>query len=318
LNVDADNLELNEIPAADEPDAWLTLLGLRIQLRVTEGITSIEMEDHDFADETEFEGQVASVSLEAGSFTLTDGRVVRIVDQTEIVAHRDHDPATLAGVAEALEAHHEVVAWGHGGIEGEDPLTIVAVRVVFSIIDDEPSMVEFEGHVASVDLEAGSFALTDGTIVRILDATEVRGHGDGDPATLGGLAEALEAETTVVAWGHGELAAEEPPVIDALDITFAIVDDDSGSDGTEFEGHVASVRLQESDFTLGSGTVIRIVEETETLAGDDHGLSSLEAVVEALEDGHDVIAWGHGAVEGEEPLSILAAKVTFAVAAGAE
>jgi hypothetical protein len=40
--VDADNLELNPAPP---PDAWIRVLGLRIEIRATEGITELEGQD---------------------------------------------------------------------------------------------------------------------------------------------------------------------------------------------------------------------------------------------------------------------------------
>ena len=49
INVDADNLALNSGQQDGEPDGWINVLGLSIELRVSDGVTEIGSEDVDVA-----------------------------------------------------------------------------------------------------------------------------------------------------------------------------------------------------------------------------------------------------------------------------
>lgn len=314
LNVGPDNIQLNDAAGPDQPDAWLAVLGLTIELRVSDGTTQIEVEQDEFSDEAEFEGRVDSVDLDAGTFTLADGTIVRVVDATHIQGHTDADPHTLEAVHAALEAGTVVKAWGHGGVESKDPLTLTAIDVTFAASDDGVDRVEFEGHVESVDPNAGTFQLGDGTVVQLSETTEIVGYGENGLTSLPAVQDALDAGKTVVAWGKAEVASEDPPVLTAIRVVFAYGEGDDT--GTEFQGVVASVDLGEATATLQDGTVIQIDAETQICAGDDHGLDSLEAVQAALEADQTVLAQGEGKLVSEEPRTITASKITFSLDGG--
>lgn len=304
LDVDADNVEVVPSPQGDEPDAWLTLLGLRVQLRVRDGTTKIESHHHDFEKLEEFEGLVASVDVAAGSFTLESGVVVRVLDRTEI-SDGEGLLASLGAVAEALAGEHDVLAWGRGGVEGVEPLRLAALKVAFKVrTEDEPAAAEFEGEAVAVDVPAGELTLGDGTVVVVSEATEVVAHTDHSPHTLAGVAEALEAGRRVLAWGHGEPAAEEPHRIAAARLVLKTPIED-------FEQLVASVDLDAGTFTLEGGWVVTVTDETEVFAADDGGPASLEEAADALSSGASVRAWGWGYVVGIEPVRLEGRKVTF-------
>lgn len=150
INVAAANLTVNDTPP---PDAILRVLNLPIELRVSEGTTELESELPDEREEREFEGVVQSVDEAAGTVTLTDGTVIRIVAGTDfddedddhsgpgggddlVLLHDDDDElGSLAAVAAAVAAGQRVEAEGKGFVETETPLVIVAVEVEFEIDD---------------------------------------------------------------------------------------------------------------------------------------------------------------------------------------
>src|SRR5438034_124733 len=118
LNITAANLSDNTTPP---PDGWLTVLGLKIELRVTEGTTTLRAEMPDIEGEHEFEGVVQSVDATAGTVTLKSGTIIRIVAGTEIEAkEREEDAdqhlASLADVQAALTAGKTVKSEGEGSL----------------------------------------------------------------------------------------------------------------------------------------------------------------------------------------------------------
>jgi hypothetical protein len=317
INVDVDNLGLNTDPQDGEPDGWIYVLGLTIELRVSDGITELATKDANVSDAVEFEGCVQAVNLDAGSFTFSDGTVVRIVDESLIFeADVDFPLMSLEEVAAALAEGHKVVAWGGGLLESKDPKVIIGLELRFAIKDDgkqENNKVEFEGYVTSVDLE-GSFTLTNGTVVRITEETVLKDHGDGESLmSLEAVAAALDAGDEVVAYGYGEVEEAEPLTLVACQMRFVLVGSEPPVE--EFEGFIATVNETEGFFTLTSGVVVHMADGTDIVQPEQgDGLESLGAVVEALDAGHDVVTWGKGEVEGEEPLTLIAIKVTFVIA----
>ena len=315
MNVDGDNLEMNPNPGPGEPDAWITVLGLRIDLLVSEGITQLGEEEEEYADEVDFEGHVRSVDLEAHTVTLANETIIRIAEGTEIGEADDGETlSSLEAVKEAIEAGKDVVAWGDGVVESEQPLTILAIEVTFVLVGDEEEgdSGEFEGWVESVDLEASLVTLTNGTTVRIVDDTRFA-DGAGKLTSLASVEEALDAGDDVLAYGHGQVESAEPYSVVAIEVAFAV--HDAGSDTEEFEGRVATVNVDAGTATLGDGTVILITDET-TFADGENKLTSLAAVKEALDMDEDVVAYGHGNVESLEPLTIAAIEVAFAIVTG--
>jgi len=131
LNVTAANLVTNQTPP---PDGWLKVLGLMIELRVSEGLTRLEAELPDVEGEREFEGTVRSVDVTAGSVTLENGTLVKIVAGTEVEPKEgdgDEHLASLADVQAALAAGTPVKAEGEAMVESASPLTLVAIRIEF-------------------------------------------------------------------------------------------------------------------------------------------------------------------------------------------
>ncbi|HXV87081.1 MAG TPA: hypothetical protein VD793_10290, partial [Gemmatimonadales bacterium] len=204
LNVDLDNLVRNTSPP---PDGWLAVLGLRIEIRVSEGLTEIHIANH-AVDRREFRGPVASVNLEERSLTLTDGTVIRAAGETEIALYR-HDAAelpSLEAAAQALDAGLAVIAAGVGLVQSEEPLVLVALRLRLAL---HAELREFRGTVAYVDLSARRFTLEDGTVVRLFAGTVIY-FGD-DPVryrSLEAVAEAVAAGITVRAAGVGAVLSE--------------------------------------------------------------------------------------------------------------
>lgn len=226
IDIDGDNLVANASPP---PDAILTVLGLPIEIRASDGTTELERERDRDDDETEFEGIVSSVDEAAGTATLADGTIIRIVQGTEIEREGDDDNlASLGAVAAALAQGALVEAEGDGFVESTDPRTIVAKEVEFEIEDDSddiPGNVDFESDVVSVDEGAGSVTLANGTVVRIDAGTRIDDDDDGD--RLGSLAEvaaAIGQGERVVADGEGIVESTSPRVILAKEIEFELED----------------------------------------------------------------------------------------------
>jgi hypothetical protein len=316
INVDVDNLNLNADRQEGEPDGWINVLGLSIDLRVSDGITELATKDADVSDAVEFEGCVQAVNLDAGSFTFTDGTVVRIVDESLIFeADAEFPLISLEEVAAALAEGHKVVAWGGGLLETKEPKVIIGLELRFAIkseSQEENNKIEFEGYVTSVDLE-GSFTLTNGTVIRVTEETVLKDHGDGESLmSLEAVAAALEAGEEVVAYGYGEVETAEPLTLVACEMRFVLVGSEPPIE--DFEGFVATVDETEGFFTLTNGIVVHMTETTQ-IGQPEQGdwLDSLGAVVEALNAGHNVVAWGKGEVESVEPLTIIATKVTFVI-----
>ncbi|MDH3270320.1 MAG: hypothetical protein OEN56_03245 [Gemmatimonadota bacterium] len=312
LAVDADNLELLTDRQDGDPDAWLHVLGLRIQLRISDGTTDVESHEHEFEHVEEFEGAVRSVDLGDRTLTLTDGTLVRVSDRTQ-VASGEALIHSLEGVAEALAAGSRVLAWGKGAVESEEPLALLALKIAFAQREpEEPRVVEFEGVVVAVSPEAGTFELADGTVARVADDTEVVAADDHSPSTLVGVAAALEDGRKVVAWGKAEVESEEPLVLEALRVVFKAHEPDLAS--VEFEGTVARVIVEEGTVVLASGAKIRLTGDTEVVAYHDHSPHGLEDIAAALERGRIVRAWGYGTLESEDPLVIVARRIVLKTA----
>lgn len=225
INIDGDNLVASASPP---PDAILTVLGLPIEIRASDGTTELERERDRDDDETEFEGIVSSVDEAAGTATLADGTIIRIVQATEIEREGDDDNLTsLGAVAAALAQGALVEAEGEGVVESADPRTIVAKEVEFEIEDDSddiPGNVEFESDVVSVDEVAGSVVLANGTVVRIDAGTRIDGGSGEDPGSLAEVAAAIAGGERVVAEGEGIVESTSPRVILAKEIEFEIDD----------------------------------------------------------------------------------------------
>lgn len=236
IKVDDDNLALNPSPGAGDPDGLIKVLGLEIELRVSEGLTDLEEETEDASGSSEFEGLVASVTPDPGSNTtgvveLADQTIIRVVTGTEIEGDSDGDDdddehlTTFSQVQAALDAGQLVEADGEGVLEDTDPRTFTAIEIEFEIEDDAddiPGAVEFESTVAEVDVGGGTITLANNTVVRITDDVI---DGEGDLLTLQAVADALGGPQPIRVEGHAEVESVGPPaVLVALTAKFEIDD----------------------------------------------------------------------------------------------
>jgi hypothetical protein len=307
INVDPDNLLLNDSPP---PDGWVHVLGLMIELRASEGITQIHAE-RDNLEKKEFEGRVKSVGADFTTFTLENNTVVRIVDDTRISYEQgdEHRLGSLEHVAAALEEGEEVFSAGYGIVESHEPLQLAAVHVVFELA--APKLEGFEGYIDSVDVTAGTLVLSNGRVIEVTDRTDIKYEAESDLylTSLAAVEEALNAGENIVTWGEGDIVAEEPLTIRAACIVLKLVPPPT----EHFEGAVATVNEAERVITLANGIVVLISDDTE-FKQDEGYFTSFSAVVEAFIAGEDLVGWGEGVVESENPLTISAGFAAFKIA----
>jgi RNase P/RNase MRP subunit p29 len=199
--VDGDNLIPNDAPP---PHGWIRVLGVDIEIRL-DGTTRLEIDDDDRDDdgEIEFEARVQSVDLDASTVTLSTSRVVRIVAATRF-DHDDDDDGehlrTLEQVAEAVGFALRVKAEGEGDAAADDPAIVVADEIEFEIEDERER--DFEGRVASVDVDGETVTLTGGQVIRLASFTEWESD-DGHLKTLEAVAEAVAGGDRVEVDGDG-------------------------------------------------------------------------------------------------------------------
>ncbi|HXV85863.1 MAG TPA: hypothetical protein VD793_04145, partial [Gemmatimonadales bacterium] len=255
--------------------------------------------------------------LAARTVRLEDGTVIKVPPDPAGIHRSDGDGTlgdrvilpSLEAVARALEAGQAVMAAGVGWVESHEPLTIVAVRVVFFL--PPPPLHRFDGVVASVNLDQRTVTLEGGTLIRVPDDDLIHDGEEGGDAleSLSDVADALAEGERVVAHGVGELESTEPRILVAVKVLFVV--EPPGL--RRFEGTVMSVDLASHTLTLKGGTRIRMADETRVHSEGTGNLmlSSLEAVARAIADGQTVWTAGAGTVESEEPLIIVAAEIAF-------
>lgn len=306
MNLQASHFVPNQSPP---PDGWLQVLGLSIEVNATGGVTKIHVEGRDAdGEEVEYEGHVESVNQGDGSFKLTNGTSVRLTDETTI---KDGEGflRSLGAVAEALSEGHTVVAYGEGVLEGVEPRRIVALHAAFKPREENVPVEDFEGLVASINVDAGSITLENGVVVNTNNETNIKDHEEFLPS-LEAAAAALAAGEEVVAWGEGMVQGEEPLTILAFHVALLIREDPVPVE--DFESTVMSVDLGAGSMTLENGIVVVLDNET-TIKEGENCLPSLAAVAQALADGETVVTWGEGEVTGEGPLTLRAFWVKFQV-----
>jgi hypothetical protein len=227
LNAAAANLTTNPTPP---PDAFLKLLGVSLELRVSDGTTRLGVETPEAEGAEEFHGVVKSVDLAANTVTLMDGTLIRIVAGTAFEpseGDEDDHLTSLPAVQDALTAGKTVKVEGRGLVDMTNPLTIDAIRIEFEVEGEElppvVMMVEFEDTVASVDVAASTFTLGNGAVVTVNDQTRL--DPDGDLHTLQDVSDALTAHHRVEAEGHATLTSAGPPLtLTALFVRFKTED----------------------------------------------------------------------------------------------
>ena len=141
MNVTAAAFLTNATPP---PDAWLQVLGLKIELRTSDGTTRIRQQTPETMGELRFGGVVTAVDVGGNAATLADGTILRFVAGSEIEARGDRDDSSfesLAAVQSALAPGDTVVARGEGLLETATPRTIDVIEVRFRL-KEEPEAVE--------------------------------------------------------------------------------------------------------------------------------------------------------------------------------
>jgi hypothetical protein len=302
LNVDRDNLVRVDPPP---PDAILTVLGLPIEIRVSEGLTEL-MLDRDDRHEVAFEGEVLEVR-DGGLLLRLRHRdrtiAVRVVDRTKL-GFNGEAIASLAPIVAALEDGQKVFAVGEG-IRGDGEETILAIAIRFKTAEGRDG-VSFGGIVRELDAEAGRLALVEGPVVQI--GTDTRLKINGEPVeSLARIVEALEAGLKVHAFGEGVVESGSD-VVHAVFVRFEV---DDGTTRVEFAGRVGSVNREVGAFTIVEGPTIKVGDQT-TFA-DGSALSGLAGVAEALANGWFVYVEGWGVVVTAEPRVIAAKLLKFRV-----
>src|SRR5882762_11711215 len=104
LNIAGPNLVTN---AAPPPDGFLKVLGVSLELRLSDGTTKLKQENPDLEGVREFEGLVQSVDVTAQTVTLSDGTIIRLVAGTEFDGREgegDDHVTGLPAVQDALTA----------------------------------------------------------------------------------------------------------------------------------------------------------------------------------------------------------------------
>jgi hypothetical protein len=223
LNIAAANLVTNPSPP---PDGFLKVLGVSLELRTSDGTTTLKQENPDLEGVREFEGLVQSVDATANTVTLKDGTVIKIVAGTEFEAREgdgDDHITSVAAVQDALTAGKTVKAEGRGLVDGTNPLTFDAIRIEFEVEGEQvpppATMVEFAGVVASVDVAGSTFTLANGAVVTLTAHTWI--ELEGTLHTLQAVSDALTAQHAVQAEGHAIVtAAGPPPALTALQVKF--------------------------------------------------------------------------------------------------
>jgi hypothetical protein len=268
----------------------------------------------------EFRGVVRDVDPIDSTVTLVDETTIEITAETvisfgEISVAADHRLGSLEAVAEAVDAGRTVVAAGIGVVKSEGPRVIEAKRIVFIL--KPPDLIAFHGLVESVNLDAHTFTLKNGIVVRVNDETVVWFHAADVHSlrTLGAVAEALKNGRVVVAAGVGRpdpisVSNVEGVRLLAVRVAFYIV-----APGIQhFEGTVTDVDFEGRNFTLDDNTVVRVVEGTVIVHHNgDESLTSFEVVAQLFESGVQIKAAGLGLLETSDPRVLIAVAVVFRV-----
>ena len=207
------------------------------------------------------------------------------------------------------------------GADGCDASSLACLKVLGLVIaleegvtklkqelEDAAGAVKFEGIVSEVDLASSTVTLTDGTVIRIVEGTEIEHHSGDDEklSSLDEVARALDNRLIVEAEGEGVIESSDGPTIVAIEVEFEIEDDAHDIPGAvEFEGKVATVDVAGRTFTLANDTQVKLTDDT--VIKMDGDFLDLDAVEQAVLAGQDVRAEGHATVESVGPPAVLEA-----------
>jgi len=245
FNAGSDLIDLEEVEATLENDIRVATTGRFIEdeagTNLVRSVTfNYEREDVEFEDSIEND----SVDLENRSFTLSNGLVLVINDETEI-ENKNNGLTSLEAVQSALEAGNTIEA------EGEfDPAsggTNIVSEVSFEFDEQE-----FESSVELVNTENSSFTLADGKTYQINENTEF----DDDITSIEQLESVFTNGPRIKAEGEYYLDSEGNRVV--LEVEFESEDFEEN----EFEGVVEAVNTTERSFTLEGGLVFFVNSDT--------------------------------------------------------
>lgn len=261
------------------------------QIRLDEG----DVHDHN----KEFGGHVESVSIDRGTFKLSNGRTIKITDNTNV--DPEGDLTTLNQVAATLEDGLVVEAEGKGSLDGD---IFVASYVEFEAENAEESdEIRFEAFLSDSKPDLSQFILQDERVILITDNTSI--DESGDLFSLAGVKEALELGYNVVADGHGYETDEEGISLIANSVRF----DKEGEPHIAFEDLTTEVNLDGNTVTLENGKVVLITEDTDFASDTDY--ESLGSVKEALGNQQPVITSGKGEETDEPDIDLIATLIRF-------
>ena len=218
-----------------------------------------------FFDDDEFEGRVTDVNLSENIIRLANGQRIRITPET--IIESDGDYFSLNEVAAALQENKRVEAEGdYAKVEGSTNLW-TAISVEF-----EEESNQFEELIISVNLSENSFTVQSGDVFFLTEVSEI--EDDGDFLTLEEVENAIAGGVPVFADGDFQTDTESGRfVVDQVKFTYNI---------QQIEENLASVNPSELTFTVVSGKVIRITEETIV---DYKDYTDLEEISTALSAG---------------------------------
>lgn len=233
----------------------------------------IRLENGDVFDDDEFEGLVMETNLENQTFTISNGQVIQLTDETEI--DDDSDYFSLQEVANGIGNNRRIVAEGDYYRPDENVNLWIATEVEFELEENE-----FEEFMLDINLSDSTIILVSNEVFYITPETEI--EFDDDFTSLQGIADALDQNLPVFADGDFYIDPETERYI-LTEVNFELELD-------EFEEIVQSVDLSNRIITLINDRQILITDQT--VIDDEGDYISLEEVSQALEDGNEVEADG--------------------------
>jgi len=274
----SDLVDLNEVGSTLENDIRVETKGRFIQDEA--GTNLVRSVSFNFeSEDVEFEDRVESVDLENNSFTLNNGLVLFMDDETEIENEED-GLNTIEEVQSALLAGNSIEA------EGDFDPTPNGTNIV-SEVSFEFDEQEFESSVELVSTENSSFTLADGKTYVTNDETEF----DDEITSIEQL-EAVFAEGQKIK-AEGEYYFDSEGVRVVLNVEFESEDFEEN----EFEGVVESVNTTDRSFTLDNGLVLFVNDDTRY---EDDILSFNELATE-FNNGEQIEAEGEYFVDSSGP-----------------
>jgi hypothetical protein len=233
----------------------------------------IRLENGDVFDDDEFEGLVTETNLENQTITISNGQVIQITDETEI--DDDSEFLTLGEVVDAINNGRRIVAEGDYYRPDENENLWIATEVEFELEENE-----FEDFILNINLSDSSITLVTNELFYIAPETDI--EFEDEFSSLQDIADALDQNLPVFAEGDFYIDPEtERYVLTEVDFELEL---------DEFEEIVQSADLESQIVTLANGRQILITEQT--VIEDDGDYSTLQEVVQALNEGNEVEAEG--------------------------